>query len=75
MTDKLLSDLRIGEQGIIKRFNDDFIALKLMEMGCLPGESVTLERVAPMGDPLAVNVSGCSLSLRKSEASKVVLQQ
>jgi ferrous iron transport protein A len=75
MTDKLLSDLRIGEQGIIKRFNDDFIALKLMEMGCLPGESVTLERVAPMGDPLAVNVSGYSLSLRKSEASKVVLQQ
>ena len=75
MAEKLLSDLRIGEQGIIKHFIDDFIALKLMEMGCLPGEQVILERLAPMGDPSAISVSGYSLSLRKSEAAKVVIQQ
>jgi ferrous iron transport protein A len=46
-----------------------------MEMGCLPGEEVTLERLAPMGDPMAIAVAGYSLSLRKNEAASVVLQQ
>jgi ferrous iron transport protein A len=41
----------------------------------LPGEQVILERLAPMGDPIAISVSGYSLSLRKSEAAKVVIQQ
>jgi len=75
MSEILLSDLKIGEQGIIHHFNDQNIALKLMEMGCLPGEEVTLERFAPMGDPIAIVVAGYSLSLRKSEASSVVLEQ
>lgn len=75
MSEKLLSDLKLGEQGIIHHFNDEHIALKLMEMGCLPGEVVTLERVAPLGDPMAINVGGYSLSLRKNEAAQVVLEQ
>jgi ferrous iron transport protein A len=75
MSEILLSDLKIGEQGKIHHFNDQNIALKLMEMGCLPGEVVTLERLAPMGDPMAIAVAGYSLSLRKSEASSVVLEQ
>ena len=37
--------------------NDENIALKLMEMGCLPGEVITLERFAPMGDPMAIAVA------------------
>jgi ferrous iron transport protein A len=75
MSEILLSNLKVGEQGTIHHFNDEIIALKLMEMGCLPGEVVTMERFAPMGDPLAIAVAGYSLSLRKSEAACVVLQQ
>ncbi|MCC6252612.1 MAG: ferrous iron transport protein A [Bacteroidia bacterium] len=73
MAELLLSDLRVGEQAIILQFKEQNIALKLMEMGCLPGEKVFLERVAPLGDPIAIQVAGYSLSLRKNEASQVVV--
>ena len=45
-----------------------------MEMGCLPGEEVRIERIAPLGDPIAINVAGYQLSLRKREAYTIVLQ-
>ncbi len=68
-----LSQLQIGQKGIIKEFTDLEMSVKLMEMGCLPGEVVKVERVAPMGDPIAVSVSGYQLSLRKLEASTIEL--
>lgn len=69
-----LSDLEPGKMGIVKEFTDLEMSIKLMEMGCLPGEKITVSRVAPLGDPIAVNVSGYQLSLRKFEASTIVLQ-
>ncbi len=68
-----LSQLKIGQQGIIKEFTDLDMSVKLMEMGCLPGEAIKLERIAPMGDPIAVSVAGYQLSLRKREASTIEL--
>jgi ferrous iron transport protein A len=50
---------------------DDDIKLKLLEMGCLPGEKISVVRLAPLGDPIAVSVSGYLLSLRKDEAATV----
>jgi ferrous iron transport protein A len=44
-----------------------------MEMGCLPGEEVRVDRIAPLGDPIAIRVSGYQLSLRKREASTIIL--
>jgi ferrous iron transport protein A len=69
-----LSELAPGKIGIVKEFTDLEMSVKLMEMGCLPGEQVTVARVAPLGDPIAVNVSGYQLSLRKFEASTIILQ-
>ncbi len=68
-----LSQLEIGEKGIIKEFTDLEMSVKLMEMGCLPGESIKVERVAPFGDPIAVSISGYQLSLRKQEAATIEL--
>jgi len=68
-----LSQLEIGQKGIIKEFTDLEMSVKLMEMGCLPGEMIKVERVAPMGDPIAISVSGYQLSLRKREASTIEL--
>lgn len=68
-----LSDLKPGQSGIIKEFTDLTLSVKLMEMGCLPGELVRLERIAPLGDPIAIKVSGYQLSLRKEEASNIIL--
>jgi len=73
MTAKIcsLDKLKPGESGIIVSFNDEENALKFMEMGCTPGEKVKMDSVAPLGDPVAVLVSGYKLSLRKSEAKLI----
>ncbi|WP_314001146.1 FeoA family protein [Xanthocytophaga flava] len=70
---KTIADLRKGETAIISKIVDNELALKLLEMGCLPGESVTLQHIAPLGDPICIRVSGYSLSLRKREASAIQL--
>ena len=72
---KTLDQLKIGESGIIKSFTQRDLALKLIEMGCLPGEKITLTKIAPMGDPIAIEVSGYELSMRKNEASTVQLEE
>ena len=69
-----LSQLLPGQTGIVKEFTDLEMSIKLMEMGCLPGESIVVERLAPLGDPMAITVSGYQLSLRKHEASTIILQ-
>lgn len=72
---KKLSDLEPGESGIIHAFEKDDIYLKLMEMGCVPGEEVTVEAIAPLGDPISVKVSGYLLSMRKEEAAMIWVNQ
>lgn len=69
-----LSDLKPGQEGIIKEFQNSDIFLKLMEMGCVPGERILLEQVAPMGDPISVNVAGYHLSLRLNEAEHILVE-
>ncbi len=44
---------------------------RLMDMGVLVGEQITLTKIAPMGDPLEVNVKNYCLSLRKNEAAAI----
>ena len=69
-----LSQLRPGQEGIIREFNDNEIFLRLMEMGCVPGEKILLEQIAPMGDPISVNVAGYRLSLRLNEAEYIMVE-
>lgn len=70
---KNLAQLKIGQSAIIDSFTDKVMALKLLEMGCTPGEIVKLDRIAPLGDPIAISVAGYLLSLRKAEASTVLV--
>ncbi len=60
-----------GEVAVISGFMDEEISPKLLEMGFLPGSSVTFNFAAPLGDPICVSVSGFDLSLRMSEASTI----
>ena len=68
---KRLSEIEAGKTVVIKSFEEDEIFLKLMEMGCLPGENITVDKIAPMGDPISIKVSGYQLSLRLNEAEKI----
>jgi ferrous iron transport protein A len=70
---KKLSELRPGQKAIIKEFDNQEIHLKLMEMGCLPGEKISVEKIAPWGDPVSIIVAGYTLSLRKDEAEHIVV--
>lgn len=70
-----LTHLKINEKAIIKGFSDDSLSVKLMEMGCLPGAEISLELIAPLGDPIAIEVAGYQLSLRKLEASSILLEE
>ena len=69
-----LSELKKGQKAVIKVINNKEILLKLMEMGCLPGEKIEVEKIAPMGDPISIAVSGYHLSLRLNEADQVIVE-
>jgi ferrous iron transport protein A len=71
---KKLSQLKPGQKAIIKEFANNEVFLKLMEMGCLPGEKIKIEQVAPLGDPISVSIAGYSLSLRLSEANQIYVE-
>ncbi len=66
-----ISSLKKGEKGIIKEFDVEAIPLKLLEMGCLPGNVVELLQIAPFGDPLYLNINGCHLAIRLETAREI----
>lgn len=72
---KKLSEIQIGKQVIIRSFQNDEIFLKLMEMGCLPGESIKVEQIAPLKDPISISVAGYQLSLRLNEAEHIIVEE
>ncbi len=71
---KKLSQLLKGDSAVIESFTDDIMKLKLLEMGCLPGEEIRVERFAPLGDPMAISVSGSVISIRIDEADNVLVR-
>ena len=72
---KRLSEVKLGSTVKIISFEKDEIILKLMEMGCLPGELITVEKKAPWGDPISISVAGYHLSLRLDEAEKIFVEE
>lgn len=70
-----LSELKAGQRGRIQGFETSDLELKLMEMGCIPGEMVVVEKIAPLGDPISIRIAGYSLSLRKDEAKQILLEE
>ena len=69
-----LSELKPGDVGTICEFVESDLHIKLMEMGCVPGEKILLEQVAPLGDPISVSVAGYRLSLRINEAENILVK-
>ncbi|MCA9773286.1 MAG: ferrous iron transport protein A [Myxococcales bacterium] len=71
-----LADLTVGERAVVLRLADyDEEILRLMEMGVTPGTAVTLERVAPLGDPLYFALRGYRLAIRRAEARRVEIER
>ncbi len=68
---KNVAQMQPGEVAIVSGFSDEYLSVKLMEMGCLPGSAVRFNFTAPFGDPVCISVSGYELSLRLEEAATI----
>ena len=66
-----IADLKEGEKGIINDMNYDQIPLKLIELGCLPGNEVELVQRAPFKDPICVKINGSVLAIREDLAKMI----
>jgi ferrous iron transport protein A len=69
-----IATLKKGQRAIITEFSVDVIPLKLLEMGCLPGNEVSLVQTAPFKDPLYININGSHLAIRKETAAQITIE-
>ncbi len=70
-----IATLKKGEKGIIQEFDIDLIPLKLIEMGCLPGNLVELVQYAPFHDPLYININDSYVAIRKETAIHISIKK
>lgn len=70
-----IAHLKRGERAIIKSFEIEKVPLKLLEMGCLPGNEVSIVQQAPFRDPLYLNINGSHLAIRKETASLIEIER
>ena len=70
-----LAQLKRGESAIITDVSSIHIPLKLLEMGCLPGNPVTLIQLAPFQDPMYLNINGSHLAIRKETATHILIDK
>lgn len=70
-----LASLRPGQSGIVQSLTaEGAVKRHFLDMGITKGVHITVERIAPFGDPIAVRLRGYSLSLRRDEAAKICLE-
>ncbi|MUP45218.1 ferrous iron transport protein A [Gramella sp. BOM4] len=69
-----VANLKRGQRGIIKEFSAEHVPLKLLEMGCLPGNEVELVQTAPFQDPMYLNINGSHLAIRKETALLIEIE-
>ena len=73
--EKLLSNFKRGERGIVKKISaEGGIRRRLFDMGVTPQAEIRMKKLAPLGDPMEVNLRGYELTLRKSEAATVLME-
>ncbi|MCG8501527.1 MAG: ferrous iron transport protein A [Firmicutes bacterium] len=72
---RTLKDLKPGETGRVAKIDGKGpVKRRLMDMGVTRGTEILIRKVAPLGDPIEVNVRGYELSFRKAEAESIILE-
>ena len=74
MGKKTVLDLKVGESGIVKSFNNLDYASKLLTMGILPNSKITVIRKSPFGDALYLQLDGQKLAIRNAEGLAIQLE-
>ena len=71
-----IDDLKIGQSGIIDTVGGEGpLRLRFLDMGMIPGTRVVLQKIAPMGDPIQIQVRGYELTIRREDARKMLLRE
>lgn len=71
-----ICDLKLGQTGTIKTITGDTkLAKRLSALGCIEGTEIELKRVAPLGDPIIINLRGFDLAIRKKDAKNIFLKE
>lgn len=71
-----IDDLKIGQSGTIKEVGGEGpLRLRFLDMGLIPGTKVTLQKIAPMGDPIQIRIRGYELTIRREDAQKITLKE
>ena len=69
-----LKELKPGESGTVKSIGEKGVMRRrLLDMGGTQGVSIKVIKIAPLGDPIEVNIRGYALSLRKSDAEQIIV--
>ena len=70
-----IDDLTIGQSGVISQVGGEGpLRLRFLDMGLIPGTKVTLQKIAPMGDPMELTVRNYELSVRKADAEMIEVE-
>ena len=71
-----INDLKIGQSGTSFQVGGEGpLRLRFLDMGLIPGTRVTLRKVAPMGDPIQIQVRGYELTIRREDAAQITLKE
>lgn len=70
-----IADLKKGERGVITDSSSKDIPLKLLEMGCLPGNQVKLLQLAPFSDPMYLDINDSFLAIRRETAALILIDK
>ena len=71
-----LAELKIGQDAVITAVGGEgALRCRLLDMGLIPRTRVTLQKIAPMGDPIEIRVRGYELTLRVEEAEKIEVKE
>lgn len=71
-----IDDLKVGQSGTIAQVGSEgALRLRFLDMGLIPGTKVTLRKVAPMGDPIQIQVRGYELTIRREDAARITLKE
>ena len=71
-----IDDLKIGQSGVISQVGGEGpLRLRFLDMGLIPGTRVLLQKIAPMGDPVQIQLRGYELTIRREDARKITLRE
>jgi len=72
---KTLRDIKVGESATVKRLHGaGAVKRRIMDMGITKGVEILVRKVAPLGDPIELNLRGYELSIRKADADVVEVE-